>query len=276
MSKLDGKVALVTGAGRGIGRSIALKLASEGARVALNDLDGGPANEVVSEIEASGGEALAVVGDVTATSFADDFVKATVDKFGGLDIIVNNAGYSWDTVIQKTTDEQFDAMLDIHVKAPFKILRAFANPLREMAKAEAEAGETRNRKVVNISSIGGLFGNAGQVGYASGKTALIGMTKTLAKEWGRYQVNVNCVAFGLIQTRMTETFEDGKPTMHDVGGKDIPMGVPPEFVGFINKMIPLGRPGTPEDAANAVYLFCIPESDYISGEVVLASGGLVI
>ncbi len=276
MAKLDGKVALVTGAGRGIGRAIALKLASEGARVALNDLDEGPASEVVGEIEAAGGQALAVAGDVTADGFADDFIKATVEKFGGLDIIVNNAGYSWDTVIQKTTDEQFDAMLDIHVKAPFKVLRAFANPLREMAKAEAEAGNAVNRKVVNISSIGGLFGNAGQVGYASGKTALIGLTKTLAKEWGRYRVNVNCVAFGLIQTRMTETFEDGQPNVHDVGGKEIPMGVPPEFVGFINKMIPLGRPGTPEDAANAVYLFCIPESDYISGEVVLASGGLVI
>ena len=145
-----------------------------------------------------------------------------------------------------------------------------------LAKAEAEDGAARSRKVVNISSIGGLFGNAGQIGYASGKTALIGLTKTLAKEWGRYNVNVNCVAFGLIQTRMTETFEDGKPNLHDVGGKEIPMGVPPEFVGFIKKMIPLGRPGTPEDAANAVYLFCTPESDYISGEVVLASGGLVI
>jgi len=276
MSKLEGKTALVTGAGRGIGRAIALKLASEGANVALNDLDAGPANDVVGEIEAMGRKGLAVAGDVTADGFADEFVKATVDQFGGLDIIVNNAGYSWDTVIQKTTDEQFDAMLDIHVKAPFKILRAFANPLRDMAKAEAEDGAARSRKVVNISSIGGLFGNAGQIGYASGKTALIGLTKTLAKEWGRYNVNVNCVAFGLIQTRMTETFEDGKPNLHDVGGKEIPMGVPPEFVGFIKKMIPLGRPGTPEDAANAVYLFCTPESDYISGEVVLASGGLVI
>lgn len=276
MSKLQGKTALVTGAGRGIGRAIALKLAGEGARVALNDLDEAPAQEVAAEIEALGGEAMAMAGDVTADGFADAFVKAAVERFGGLDIIVNNAGYSWDTVIQKTTDEQFDAMLDIHVKAPFKILRAFANPLRDMAKAEADAGERKSRKVVNISSIGGLFGNAGQIGYSSGKTALIGMTKTLAKEWGRYNVNVNCVAFGLIQTRMTETFEDGKPNVHDVGGKEIPMGVPPEFAGFINKMIPLGRAGTPEDAANAVYLFCIPESDYISGEVVLASGGLVI
>ena len=276
MSKLDGKIALVTGAGRGIGRAIALKLASEGASVSINDLDREPVDAVAAEIEASGGQAFAMAGDVTTAGFAEEFVKSTMHRFGGLDIIINNAGYSWDTVIQKTTDEQFDAMLDIHIKAPFKILRAFANPLREMAKAEARSGGIVSRKVVNISSIGGLFGNAGQVGYASGKTALIGLTKTLSKEWGRYNVNVNCVAFGLIQTRMTETFEDGKPNMHEVGGRDIPMGVPPEFVGFINKMIPLGRPGTPEDAANAVYLFCIPESDYISGEVVLVSGGLVI
>ena len=276
MSKLEGKIALVTGAGRGIGRAIALKLASEGAKVALNDLDLEPAQAVVGEIEAAGAQAFVMAGDITADGFADEFVKATVDTFGGLDIIVNNAGYSWDTVIQKTSDEQFDAMLDIHVKAPFKVLRAFANPLREMAKAEAAAGTLKNRKVVNITSIGGLFGNAGQIGYASGKTALIGLTKTLAKEWGRYSVNVNCVGFGLIQTRMTELFEDGKPNIHEVSGKDIPMGVPPEFVDSMKTMIPLGRPGTPEDAANAVYLFCIPESDYISGEVVLASGGLVI
>lgn len=276
MAKLDGKTSLVTGAGRGIGRAIALKLASEGAQVALNDLDAEPAQAVAAEIEAAGGKAIAMAGDITADGFADEFVKATVDAFGGLDIVVNNAGYSWDTVIQKTTDEQFDAMLDIHVKAPFKVLRAFASPLREMARAEVQAGTLQNRKVVNITSIGGLFGNAGQIGYASGKTALIGLTKTLAKEWGRYGVNVNCVGFGLIQTRMTEVFEDGKPNIHEVGGKDIPMGVPPEFVDSMRAMIPLGRPGSPEDAANAVYLFCIPESDYISGEVVLASGGLVI
>ena len=212
---------------------------------------------------------------MTAEDFAERFVATALDAFDGLDIIVNNAGYSWDTVIQKTTDEQFDAMLDIHVKAPFHVLRAAADPIRAFAKKEAEEGRRVHRKVVNISSIGGLFGNAGQIGYASGKTALIGMTKTLAKEWGRYAVNVNCVAFGLIETRMTEPF-DGAPNTVQIGEREVPAGIPPEFVGFLNKMIPLGRAGKPEDAANAVYLFCIPESDYISGEVVLASGGLVI
>ncbi len=275
MNKLDQKVCLVTGAGRGIGRAIALKLASEGGRIVLNDIDAQPAEETVASIKASGGEAVAVPGDVTADGFAEKFVNMAIDQFSGLDVIVNNAGYSWDTVIQKTTDEQFDAMLDIHVKAPFKVLRAAAGPIREMAKKEAEEGRRFNRKVVNISSIGGLFGNAGQIGYAAGKTALIGMTKTLAKEWGRYAVNVNCVAFGLIETRMTEPFEN-EPNVIQVGERQVTAGTSPEFIGFLNKMIPLGRPGAPEDAANAVYLFCIPESDYISGEVVLASGGLVI
>lgn len=275
MGKLDGKACLVTGAGRGIGRAIALKLAREGGRIVLNDIDPDPAGETVAAIEAEGGEAIAVAGDVTADGFGEQMVSTAMNRFGGIDVIVNNAGYSWDTVIQKTTDEQFDAMLDIHVKAPFRLLRAAAEPIRVMAKAEAEEGRKVHRKVVNISSIGGLFGNAGQVGYASGKTALIGMTKTLAKEWGRYAVNVNCVAFGLIETRMTEPF-DGRPGKIRVGEREVPAGVPPEFIGFMNKMIPLGRPGNPEDAANAVFLFCIPESDYISGEVVLVAGGLVI
>ncbi len=275
MSKLDGKVALVTGAGRGIGQAIALKLASEGARIVLNDLDDGPADETIALIRELGGEAIALNGDVTAADFGDRFIAAAMAEFDALDIIVNNAGYSWDTVIQKTTDEQFDAMLDIHVRAPFRILRAAAGPIREMAKKEIAAGAPMHRKVVNISSIGGLFGNAGQIGYASGKTAIIGMTKTLAKEWGRYMVNVNCVAFGFIETRMTEVFEE-KPKLVQVGEREVGMGVPPQFVESMKRAIPLGRPGTPQDAANAVYLFCIPESDYISGEVVIVSGGLVI
>jgi 3-oxoacyl-[acyl-carrier protein] reductase len=275
MAKLDGKVALVTGAGRGIGQAIALKLASEGAKIVLNDLDVGPANETVSKIESAGGTAIAVSGDVTQAEFADAFVAKAIDSFGGLDIIVNNAGYAWDSVIQKTKDEQFDAMLDIHLRAPFRILRAAAGPIRELSKREAETNTTRHRKVVNISSIAGLFGNAGQAGYSAGKAAVIGLTKTLSKEWGRYKVNVNCVAFGLIETRMTAVFAD-KPVETRVGERVMQMGVSPDVLSSLRKMIPLGRAGTPEDAAGAVYLFCIPESDYISGEVVLVGGGLVV
>jgi 3-oxoacyl-[acyl-carrier protein] reductase len=275
MTKLDGKVALVTGAGRGIGQAIALKLASDGAKIVLNDLDIGPANETVSMIKSAGGTAIAVSGDVTQAEFADSFVAKAMGSFGGLDIIVNNAGYAWDSVIQKTKDEQFDAMLDIHLRAPFRILRAAAGPIRELSKREAETNTTRHRKVVNISSIAGLFGNAGQAGYSAGKAAVIGLTKTLSKEWGRYKVNVNCVAFGLIETRMTAVFAD-KPVETRVGERVMQMGVSPDVLSSLRKMIPLGRAGTPEDAAGAVYLFCIPESDYISGEVVLVGGGLVV
>lgn len=276
MAKLDGKVALVTGAGRGIGQAIALKLASEGARIVLNDLDAGPAEDTVARVKALGSTAIAVPGDVTRADFAERFVAKAMSELGGLDIIVNNAGYSWDGVIQKTADEQFDAMLAIHVKAPFQILRAAAGPIRDLAKKEADAGTAVHRKVVNISSIAGLYGNAGQAGYSAGKAGILGLTKTLAKEWGRYKVNVNCVAFGLIETRMTAAFEGKGPNTARIGDKELPIGVPPEFLTQLKRMIPLGRAGTPQDAANAVYLFCIPESDYISGETVLASGGLVM
>lgn len=274
MSKLDGKVALVTGAGRGIGRAIACKLAAEGARVVINDIDPEPLEETAELVRKAGTDARALPGDATAGDFAERFVATAMKEFNGLDIIVNNAGYSWDSVIQKTSDEQFNAMLDIHIRTPFHILRAAAGPIREMAKQEKEAGQAIHRKVVNISSIAGLFGNPGQIGYASGKAAVIGMTKTMAREWGRYLVNVNCVAFGLIKTRMTEEFEE-KPHSHHIGEREVRMGVPAGFEAQMMKMIPLGRPGRPEDAANAVYLFCAPESDYISGEVLLCSGGLV-
>ena len=150
MSKLQGKVALVSGSGRGIGRAIALKLASEGARVVVNDLDAEPGNAVVAEIKAMGGEAIAVNGSVTEAGFADRFVGRAIEQFGGLDIIVNNAGYTWDSTIQKMTDEQFQAMLDVHLVAPFRIMRAASEPIRVLAKKEAEAGREVFRKVVNI------------------------------------------------------------------------------------------------------------------------------
>ena len=275
MSKLDGKVALVTGSGRGIGQAIALKLASEGARVVINDLDQAPAAETVAAIEAAGGQAVACVGDVTAADFGERFVATAVDAFGGLDIVVNNAGYPWDGVIQKVSDEQWQAMLDVHATAPFRILRAAAGFIRDAAKREQAEGRRVVRKVVNVSSIAGLFGNAGQAGYSAGKAAVTGLTKTLAKEWGRYAVTVNCVAFGYIQTRMTAAIGSGAESA-EIAGREIRMGIQPEFIEFMNRMIPLGRGGTPEEAAGAVYLLCIPESDYVSGQVLLASGGFVM
>jgi 3-oxoacyl-[acyl-carrier protein] reductase len=274
MGKLDGKVALVSGSGRGIGRAIALKLASEGARLVVNDLDDAPAAETIAAIEGLGGQAVACNGDVTAPDFGERFVKAALDAYDGLDIIVNNAGYTWDSVIQKMSDEQFQAIMDVHLTAPFRILRAAAEPIRVFSKAEAEEGREVFRKVVNISSIAGTTGNAGQVNYSSGKAAITGLTKTMAKEWGRYKVNVNCVAYGMIATRLTQPIEKEERKTIDVGGREIAVGIQPGMIAAISQLIPLGRAGTPEEAADAVYLFCAPESNYISGQVVTVAGGM--
>ncbi|MDO9370951.1 MAG: SDR family oxidoreductase [Sphingopyxis sp.] len=273
MKKLEGRVAIISGSGRGIGRALALKLASDGARIVVNDLDAAPAAEVVAAIEAAGGQAVACVGNVTAEDFGDRFVQTALDNFDGLDIIVNNAGYTRDAVIQKQSDEQFQAMLDVHVVAPFRILRAAAEPLRVLQKQEAAEGREVIRKVVNISSMAGTHGNAGQVNYSSAKAALVGMTKTLSKEWGRYKVCVNCVAFGFIETRLTKPNDD-PATMIEIEGKSIQAGVPAAMLGALKTMVPLGRAGTPEEAAGGVYLFCIPESDYVSGQVLIVGGGV--
>lgn len=270
--KLEGKVALITGSGRGIGRSIALKLASEGARIVVNDLDAAPAQEVVDEIRKAGGQAVACVGSVSAPDFAERFVGTAVSEFKGLDIIVNNAGYTWDNVVQKMTDEQWYAMIDVHLTAPFRILRAAQPVIRALSKQEKEAGQTVMRKVVNISSVAGLFGNAGQTNYSTAKAGITGMTMTLAKEWGRMNVTVNCVAYGFIKTRLTVSAESDSTA--NIDGRDIKVGVNPDLMAAMERMIPLGRGGSPDEAAGAVYLLCIPESDYISGQTLMCSGGL--
>jgi 3-oxoacyl-[acyl-carrier protein] reductase len=276
MGKLGGRVALVTGSGRGIGREIALKLASEGASIVVNDLDDGPAKETVAAIEAIDARAVACPGSVTEAGFAERFIQTAVDEFGGVDIIVNNAGYTWDSVVQKMTDEQWDAILDVHLKAPFKILRAAQPVISAAAKAEIAAnGVARCRKVVNISSIAGLGGNPGQANYAAAKAGITGLTRTPSKEWGRYNVTVNTVAFGWIKTRLTEAAAHGGSTI-EVQGKTIAVGVNPQLQAAMEATIPLGRGGEPAEAAGAVYLFCIPESDYISGETVTCGGGIRI
>jgi 3-oxoacyl-[acyl-carrier protein] reductase len=275
MRKLEGKVALVSGAGRGIGRAIALKLAEEGARVVVNDLDTEPAQETIELIKQSGGEAVGCVGSVTEPEFGKRFVQYALDSYGGLDIIVNNAGYTWDSVIQKMTDEQWQAIIDVHLTAPFRILRAAAEFIRAAAKREAAAGQEIFRKVVNISSISGLCGNAGQMNYAAAKAGIVGATKALSKEWGRYKVNVNCVAFGFIKTRLSETFAGGNATL-DIQGRQVAVGVNPDLIARAEQTIPLGRFGTPEEGAGAVYLLCLPESNYISGETLVCSGGFKI
>lgn len=272
MGKLDGKVALISGSGRGIGRAVAMKLASDGARVVVNDVDEGPAAEAVAAIKAAGGVATACVGNVVDADFGTRFVSTALDAFGGLDIVVNNAGYTWDNVIQKMSDEQFQAMLDVHLIAPFRILRAAAEPIRAFAKQEAEEGREVTRKVVNVSSIAGTGGNPGQVNYSSAKMGVIGLTKTLAKEWGRYKVTVNCVAFGMIETRLTQALNTNQATI-DVAGQLVKVGIQPASIEAAKTAIPLGRPGSPEDAAGSIYLFCIPESDYVSGQTIVCGGG---
>ncbi len=267
---LEGKAALVTGSGRGIGRAVAQKLAACGASVMLTDVDEAPVREAAAE---TGGRAHWLAGDLTAPDFPQKLVDATIAAFGSLDIIVNNAGYVWDNVIQKMTDEQFQAMLNIHLVAPFRILRAASSFLRDAAKREAAEGRRVMRKVVNITSISGVDGIAGQAGYGAGKSGINGLTKVLAKEWGRYNVNVNSVGFGLIDTRLIQPIDKNAPPTIEMAGRQIPVGAPPAFLEAAKAACPLGRLGTTEEAAGAVLFFCSPLSDYVSGEILIVSGG---
>jgi 3-oxoacyl-[acyl-carrier protein] reductase len=274
MGQLDGKVAIVTGSGRGIGQQVALRLARDGASVVVNDLDDAPAAETVALIEKLGVKAVACNGDVTAKDFGERIVETAVKQLGGLHIVVNNAGYTWDNVIQKMTDDQWYAILDVHLTAPFRILRAFQPYLRAQAEDEAKRGERIVRKVVNVSSTSGTNGNAGQANYSSAKAAVTGLTRTLAKEWGRYACTVNAVAFGYIQTRLTQPLADGQAGTIDVQGRMVKVGVQGTRIAALNQMIPLGRGGTPEEAAGAIYLFCSPDSNYVSGQTLVVTGGL--
>ncbi len=272
MGRLNQQVAIVSGSGQGIGRAIALKLASEAASVVVNDIDESAANETVEAIKKMGGQAVTCCGDVTEADFGDRFVQTALDEFGQLDIVINNAGYTWDSVIQKMSDEQFMAMIEVHTLTPFRVLRAASAHFRERAKKEAAEGREVFRKVVNISSVSGTRGNAGQVNYAAAKKAVIGITETLAKEWGRYKVNVNCVAYGMIATRLTQGVEGEKPDVK-IGDRSIKVGIPQKNLDAAMSIIPMGRAGTPEEAAGAVFLFCQQESNYVTGQTIVCGGG---
>ena len=273
MGQLDGKIAIVTGSGRGIGQQVAVRLARDGADVVVNDLDDAPAKETIAMIEKLGRRAVACNGDVTAKDFGERIVDTAMKQLGGLHVIVNNAGYTWDNVIQKMTDEQWYAILDVHVTAPFRILRAFAPYLKAQFEAESARGQRVVRKVVQVSSTSGTRGNAGQVNYSSAKAAVTGMTRTLAKEWGRYAVTVNCVAFGYVQTRLTKPLSEGESGTIEVAGRQVKVGVQGARIAGMNQMIPLGRGGFPEEAAGAIYLFCSPDSDFVSGQTLVVTGG---
>lgn len=274
MGQMDGKVAIVTGSGRGIGKEIALRLVRDGAKVVINDIDDAPAKETVEEIIKMGGKAVACNGDVAKPDFGDRIVKTAVDAFGDCHVVVNNAGYTWDSVIQKMSDEQWYAILDVHLTAPFRVLRAFQQHFRQAVEKERSEGKRVVRKVVNISSTSGVNGNAGQSNYSAGKAGIIGLTKTLAKEFGRYDVTVNAVAFGYIQTRLTQPLAQGDAGEIEVQGRKVKVGVQGGRIAAMNQMIPLGRGGLPTEAAGSVYLFCSPDSDYVSGQCLVVNGGL--
>jgi 3-oxoacyl-[acyl-carrier protein] reductase len=265
---LDGKAAIVTGSARGIGRATAELLAEHGARVLINDLDGDVAEEASNEIA---GETVSFAGDLTKDGVTDKLVQTAIDSFGQLDIVVNNAGYTWDGPIHKMSDEQFQAMLDIHNVVPFKVLRAAAPHLREPAKKEREEGREVFRKVVNVSSVSGTMGNAGQANYSSGKSGVVGLTKTVAKEWGQFKINVNAVAFGFVETRLTAAKEEAGS--FDKDGQEIQLGIPEQMRQMASMLIPIGRPATPEEAAGGVFFLCSPWSNYVHGQVLNVTGG---
>jgi 3-oxoacyl-[acyl-carrier protein] reductase len=268
---LEDRVAIITGSGRGIGRATALIFAREGAKVVVNDLDTEPADETVADIKKAGGEAISCVGDVTASDFPEMIVKKAIDAWGAIHIIVNNAGFTWDKMIHNMTDEMWDTIMDIHVRAPFRIIRAAAPYFRDAAKKEKAEGKIIARKIIGVSSVAGTSGNVGQANYSAAKAGIIGLMRSLSREWGAFNVQVNTVAYGWIETRLTEAKEKaGSISWH---GKEVAVGIPEERRQAIAKVTPLGRPGTVEEAAGPILFLASPLSDYVSGQVILVTGG---
>jgi 3-oxoacyl-[acyl-carrier protein] reductase len=273
MKLLENKVAIITGSGRGIGAAAAKLFAQHGAKVVITDIDPNPANDTAAVIKNAGGTALAVPADVTDAGGIEELIGQTVNTFGGIDILVNNAGYTWDGMIHKMNDAQWEAMLAVHLTAPFRIIRAAVPYMREAAKKEKEiSGAAKARKIVNVSSTSGTRGNVGQANYAAGKAGIIGLTKTLAKEWGAFNIQVNAVAFGFIDTRLTQS--EGTENFTEREGQRIKLGIPEQMRQMAPMLIPAGRPGTPDEAAGALLFFASELSNYVSGQVLEVTGGL--
>jgi 3-oxoacyl-[acyl-carrier protein] reductase len=268
MGLLDGKAAIVTGSARGIGRATAELFVAEGAKVLINDIDGEVAEQAAGEID---GETAVFAGDLTKDGVPDDLVAKGIEAFGQVDILVNNAGYTWDGVVHKMTDEQFQAMLDIHTIVPFRVIRALAPHWREAAKQELGEGKEVFRKIVNVTSISGTMGNAGQANYSAAKAGVVGLTKTMAKEWGSFKINVNAVAFGFIETRLTQAKEKGEEI--EVGGEKVELGIPEQTRSMAAMIIPLGRAAQPEEAAKPVLFLSSELSNYVHGQVLNVTGG---
>jgi 3-oxoacyl-[acyl-carrier protein] reductase len=269
MGLLDGKAAIVTGSARGIGRATAELFVREGAKVLINDIDGDVAEQAAGEID---GETAVFAGDLTSPDVPDGLVSTAIEAFGAVDIVVNNAGYTWDGVVHRMTDEQFQAMLDIHTIVPFRVTRAIAPHWRDAAKAEQAEGKEVFRKLVNVSSISGTMGNAGQVNYSAAKAGVVGMTKTLAKEWGQFKINCNAVAFGFVETRLTQAKEKGEQ-LETASGEKVDLGIPEQMRAMATMVIPLGRPAQPEEAAGPVLFLCSGLADYVHGQVINVTGG---
>jgi len=268
MGLLDGKAAIITGSARGIGRATAELFVREGAKVLINDIDGDVAERAAGEIE---GETAVFAGDLTKPGIPEKLVESANQSFGQVDVVVNNAGYTWDGVVHKMSDEQFQAMLDIHTIVPFRMIRALAPHWREAAKQERGEGREVFRKVVNVTSISGTMGNAGQANYSSAKAGVTGLTKTIAKEWGQFKINVNAVAFGFVETRLTQAKEQAEAIERE--GEKIELGIPEQQRAMASMIIPLGRPAQPEEAAGPVLFLSSQLSNYIHGQVLNVTGG---
>ena len=245
--RLDGKVALVTGGARGIGRAICEKLASEGATVAMVDIMLDVAEKTAAEFRANGHEAFAVAANVAKFEDAEAAVKAVVEKYGKLDILVNCAGITRDTLMLKMTEQDWDAVIAVNLKGVFNMTKA---AIRPMMKA-------RFGRIVNISSVVGRMGNVGQANYAASKAGVLGLTKTTAREFASRNITANAVCPGYIATDMTEK-------------------LPQEARDAFLVNIPLKRAGKPADVANVVYFFCSPEADYVTGQVLNCDGGFLM